>query len=243
MMKIIQAENLGLKFKYHREKRGTLKGTLARLISSQKRLPTEFWALRGLSFSVNKGETLGVIGRNGAGKSTLLRLIGGIYAPNEGLLEVTGSVSTLLSVTAGFQKELTGVENIYLTGVLMGFNEKEIDAVVEEVIEFSELGEFIEAPVKTYSSGMYARLGFSIAIKLKKDIMLIDEVLGVGDSKFREKCEKKIEETIKDDVTIVLVSHSMTAIEKFCDKVIWLEKPAIKEMGAPQYVVERYLGS
>ena len=239
-MEIIRAENIGIKFKLRHERRGTVKETLARVFANKRRRVEEFWALRGISFTVEKGQTLGVIGKNGSGKSTLLRVIGGIFVPDEGSLEVRGTVSTLLSITAGFQPELSGLENIYLNGVLMGFREQEIDSVLDDIIEFSELGRFIESPVKTYSSGMYARLGFSIAINLKRDIMLIDEVLGVGDTKFREKCEERIEEVMKEGRTVVLVSHTMESIKRFSDKALWLDKGAIRGEGVPEEVIERY---
>lgn len=242
-MEIVIAENIGIKFKLHRRKRGSLKGALTNVLSGKRPKEREFWALRRVSFRVKKGETLGIIGKNGSGKSTLLRVIGGIYQPDEGWLEVNGSVSTLLSITAGFQPELSGLENIYLCGILMGFRKCEINKVLDEIIAFSELGDFIEAPLKTYSSGMYARLGFAIAIHLRRDIMLIDEVLGVGDAKFRAKCEKKIEELMNEGRTIVLVSHNMESIRKFADKVIWLDKGTVRAQGPPDEVIEQYLTS
>ena len=242
-MGIIKADNIGIKFKLRQEKRGTVRSTLARLFSRQKMSVQDFWALRRVDFSIKKGEVLGVIGRNGSGKSTLLRVIGGIFVPDEGSIEIEGTVSTLLSVTVGFQPELSGLDNIYLNGVLMGFKEQEIDEVLDDIIEFSELGKFIEAPVKTYSSGMHARLGFSIAINLKRDLMLIDEVLGVGDTQFRQKCEEKIERTMREGRTIVLVSHSMESIKKFADKVLWLDEGIVKAEGKPEEVIEQYLRS
>ncbi len=240
-MEIIKAENVGVKFKLHQERRGTIKGLLARTLANEQSKDQEFWALRGVSFSVDKGHTLGVIGRNGSGKSTLLRVIGRIFTPDEGSLEVRGTVSTLLSITAGFQPELSGLENIYLNGILMGFREPQIDCVLKDIIEFSELGRFIEAPVKTYSSGMYARLGFSIAIHLLRDIILIDEVLGVGDAKFRQKCERKLKELMDEGRTIVLVSHNMGFIKKFADKVIWLDHGRVRAEGPPEEVIQQYL--
>ncbi len=242
-MRIIQADNLGIKFQLHREKRGTVKGAIAGIFASKYSQSQEFWALRKVSFSVEKGEILGVIGRNGSGKTTLVRVIGGIFSPDEGKIEINGTVSTLLSITAGFQPELSGLENIYLNGILMGFKEREIDRLLDDIIKFSELGKFIEVPVKTYSSGMHARLGFSIAINLKRDIMLIDEVLGVGDTNFHEKCDKKIKDIMQEGRTIVLVSHSMESIKKFSDKVIWLERGIIQAGGKPQNIIEQYLES
>lgn len=241
-MEIIKADNLGIRFVLYHEKRNTLRGTISRVLLKKKRSKEEFWALRNVSFSVKKGDILGVIGSNGSGKSTLLRLIGHIFTPNEGALTVNGTVSTLLSVTAGFQQELTGLDNIYLSGLLMGFKLSDIDMVVDDIINFSELEKFIEMPVKTYSAGMYARLGFSIAINLKRDIMLIDEILGVGDNMFRKKCEKKFEELLRENRTIILVSHSMDSIKKFANKAILLDKGRIMAAGSPQEVTNVYLG-
>lgn len=240
-MEIITAENLGLKFKLHYEKRKTFKETIARSISNQKKGSQEFWALRKVNFRLEQGEILGVIGRNGSGKSTLLRVIGGIYSPDEGQIDVKGSVSTLLSITAGFKSDLSGIENIYLNGALMGFNEKQISAVLRDIVEFSELNQFIHAPVKTYSSGMYARLGFSIAVHLKKDIMLIDEVLGVGDAQFRLKSDEKMKQLMQEGRTIILVTHNMESIKRFATQVLWLEKGSVKRQGKPEDVIEEYL--
>ena len=242
-MEIVKAENIGVRFKLRRERRVTVKSAIARVFANDRRQVESFWALREVGFSLKKGEILGVIGRNGSGKSTLLRVIGRIFAPDEGRLEVRGSVSTLLSITAGFQPELSGLENIYLNGVLMGFREHEIDAVLDDIIEFCELERFLEARVKTYSSGMYSRLGFAIAINLRKSILLIDEVLGVGDTKFRQKCDNKIEELMAEDLTVILVSHSMNSIKRFADKVIWLDKGKIRAQGEPEEVIEQYLKS
>lgn len=240
-MEIITAENLGLKFKLHYEKGKTFKETIARSISKQKKGSQEFWALRRVNFGLEQGEILGVIGRNGSGKSTLLRVIGSIYSPDEGQIKVTGTVSTLLSITAGFKSDLSGIENIYLNGALMGFNEKQISAVLRDIVEFSDLNHFIHAPVKTYSSGMYARLGFSIAAHLKRDIMLIDEILGVGDARFRQKSDERIRRLMEEGRTIVLVSHNLESIKKFATRVIWLEKGSVVREGKPKEVIEQYM--
>jgi ABC-2 type transport system ATP-binding protein len=242
-MGIIKAKDLGIRFKLHRERRGTLRGSLARIFSSEQARIQEYWALRNISLTLEKGKVLGVIGRNGSGKSTLLRIIAGILTPDEGAIEVGGTISSLLSITVGFQAELSGLDNIYLNGVLLGFREKEIDAVLDNIVEFSELGRFIEVPVKTYSSGMRARLGFSIAINLHRDIMLVDEILGVGDTQFRQKCEIEIEQLMHEGKTIILVSHNMESIKKFADKVVLLEKGMMKFLGRPQEAIERYLAT
>lgn len=242
-MDIIKADNLGLSFKVKRKKKGYVQDAIAGMFRNRRNKADRFWALRGVSFTVAKGETLGVIGRNGSGKSTLLRVIGGIYPPDEGLIEVKGRVSTLLSTTAGFLPELSGRENIYLDGILMGFKEKEIDELLDKIIDFAELGDFINMPVKTYSSGMYARLGFSIAINVREDILLVDEVLGAGDAKFNQKARQAMEEVLTEGRTIVLVSHNMDTIGRFANKVMWLEQGRVVALGPPEEIIGRYLGA
>lgn len=235
---LIKANDIGVKFKLRLDKRPTLKKFV---VQGLKRQPSqEFWALRNVSFSVHEGETLGVIGLNGSGKSTLLRVIGGIFAPDEGRIEVRGRVSTLLSLTAGFQPELTGSENIYLVGMLMGLKLAEIQKHYTAIVEFAEIGKFINAPVKTYSAGMLARLGFAIAAHLECDILLIDEILGVGDQNFRKKSQAKIRELLGQDHTVILVSHSMEAIQEFSTRVLWLHKGRVQKYGDPQSVVREY---
>ena len=238
---IIQAQSVGVKFPWRRERGRTLQGALAQALRNLRRKKQWFWALRGVSFTLEKGEILGIIGRNGSGKTTLLRTLAGIYPPDEGSVEVQGTVSTLLSLGAGFQPELSGLENIYINGVIMGFSEQEIDQVVDEIIRFAELEEFIEAPVKTYSSGMAARLGFAIAAHLKRDIMLIDEVLGVGDAQFRKKCEERMHDLMQEGRTIVLVSHGMESIRRFATQALWLDKGRVRAQGHPDEVIEQYL--
>jgi len=240
-MDIIKADNLGISFKVGKQKRGSLRDTIAGMFTNRHNKVDSFWALRGVNFTLEKGKTLGVIGRNGSGKSTLLRVIAGIFPPDEGQVEVRGTVSTLLSTTSGFQPELSGVENIYLNGIVMGLREKEIDELLDSIISFSELGDFINLPVKTYSSGMYARLGFSIAVNVKQDILLVDEILGAGDAKFKQKSQEKMAELLTSGRTIVLVSHNMDAVKKFADKVIWLDKGKVIAQGEPEEVVNQYL--
>ena len=173
-MSVIKADNLGLSFRLRKRKKRHTQDAISDLFRRERADSGRFWALSGVSFTVARGETLGVIGRNGSGKSTLMRVIGGIYSPDEGRIEVAGKVSTLLSVNAGFQPDLTGAENIYLNGVLLGLKASEIDELFDRIVDFSELGDFINMPVKTYSSGMNARLGFSIAVNVKEDVLLVD---------------------------------------------------------------------
>lgn len=242
MKDILIAENLGIKFYLNSHKRHTVKNTVSKLLSPGRIKKNAFWALKNISFKLEEGKILGVIGKNGAGKSTLLRTLGGIYKPDEGYLEAKGTISTLLSLGTGFQGELSGAENIYLSGVVMGFTEQEVSKQFDNIVKFSELGEFIDQPVKTYSSGMYARLGFSIAMHLKRDIMLIDEVLGVGDESFKVKSHAKIKELLEENRTFVIVSHSLPAILQFSHKVLLLEQGKMVAFGKPQEMVDKYLG-
>lgn len=199
-----------------------------------------FWALKGINFHVNKGEVLGVIGRNGSGKSTLLKLLSGLIVPDKGKYVVRGQKPVLLSLGAGFEVELSGVENIYLNGLLLGHKKKDIDDRLEEIIEFSELGDFIYKPVRTYSAGMRSRLGFSTAITLDPDILLIDEVLGVGDTAFQEKCKSAILSKIQDGRTVILVTHSASLVRQICHRVVWIHLGEQKEVGDTNEVVAHY---
>ena len=241
-MEIIKVENVGLKLRMHARHKKSIKSVVGDIVKRRQKKDNSFWALRNINFTVNKGQVVGIIGKNGSGKSTLLRVIAGIFAADEGTIKINGSVSTILSITTGFQQELSGLENIYLSGILMGFREDEIQKAIDEIVEFSELGSFIYSPVKVYSSGMGARLGFSIAMTLKRDIMLIDEILSVGDFKFREKCEKKTKELMSENRTIVLVSHNMETIKKFSNQVLWIDKGELKSYGNSEKVINDYLG-
>lgn len=192
-----------------------------------------FEAIHGISFDVQEGEIMGIIGKNGSGKSTLLRAMAGIFSPDEGTIDLHGHTVSLLSIGVGFQKKLTGRENIILSGMLLGFSEKQVREKMDEIIEFSELGDFIDKPVKTYSSGMYSKLAFSITAVLKTEIMLIDEVLSVGDAKFKKKSYKKMKELITDSKrTVIIVSHSSDTIRKLCNTVLWLHDGNIKMQGS-----------
>ena len=222
---------------YYRDmKRVTLKKW-----SKEKGSGKIFKAVKGVSFEVPKGQILGICGKNGSGKSTLLRAISGIFSPDKGSINLHGNTISLLSIGVGFQKQLTGYENIYLSGMLLGYNKEQIDAKVDEIIEFSELGDFVYKPVRSYSSGMYSKLAFSITAVLETDIMLIDEVLSVGDIHFKEKSYNKMKELISDaDRTVVIVSHSLDTIKNLCDEVLWLHEGKIKEYGKPEEVIEKY---
>jgi len=241
---IIQANNLGIKYKISKFKRSSVKDLL-KVVGTRNSLKSdsEFWALKNLNFSVEPGDILGVLGKNGSGKSTLLRTIAGIYLPDEGSLTVNGTVSSMLTLSSGFKEDLSGVENIYLIGVITGFTEKEIKSKFKEIVNFSELGDFIYQPVKSYSSGMKARLGFSIATSLKRDIMLVDEILGVGDFKFREKSRKKMIELINSDITVILVSHDAETIREYSNKCIWIHEGELKAAGNTEEVMTQYMNS
>lgn len=200
-----------------------------------------FKAVKGVSFEVPKGQILGICGKNGSGKSTLLRAISGIFSADKGSINLHKNSISLLSIGVGFQKKLTGYENIYLSGMLLGYSKSEIDKKIDEIIEFSELGDFIYRPVSSYSSGMYSKLAFSITAILETDIMLIDEVLSVGDIHFKEKSYNKMKELISDSSrTVVIVSHSTKTIVELCDKVIWLHEGEIKDQGDPEKIMEAY---
>lgn len=209
---------------------------------SRKKIKDKYYeAVKGISFAVEKGEILGIIGRNGCGKSTMLRAIAGIYSPDEGVVETFDNKVALMAIGVGFQPQLTGRENIYLSGRLLGFSEEKMQKLSRKIIDFSELGEFIDRPVRTYSSGMYSKLAFSITSALEPDIMLLDEVLSVGDQHFREKSLAKMKELIgRKDRTVVIVSHSISTLTELCDKVLWMHDGQLKKIGDPREVLKEY---
>lgn len=201
------------------------------------------WVLNGISFTVKKGEAIGLIGHNGSGKSTSLKLLTRIMYPDEGSIEMKGRVSSLIELGAGFHPDMSGRENIYINASIFGLTKKEIDARMPEITGFSELENFLDNPVRTYSSGMYMRLAFSVAINVNADILLIDEILAVGDVNFQNKCFEKLKEIKRNGTTIVIVSHSLSQIEQICDRTLWLESGVIREDGIPKYVHESYLNA
>lgn len=201
----------------------------------------EFVAVEDVSFTVDEGQIVGIVGKNGSGKSTMLRSIAGIFSPNKGTIDINNHSISLLSIGVGFEKALSGRENIFLVGLLLGFTEAQIKEHIDEIIEFSELGSFIDKPVETYSSGMYSKLAFSITAILETDIMLIDEVLSVGDAKFKKKSFKKMKELISNEKrTVLIVSHNSDTIRELCSKVIWLHEGHLKMFGDTQEVLEKY---
>lgn len=201
------------------------------------------WVFHQLSFSLNRGDSLGVIGNNGVGKSTLLRLMAGIIDPDEGTVTNHGVSTALMSLSGGFYPELSGVQNILLGGVLLGFTEQEVRARMDAIIDFAELGKHIDKPVNTYSTGMKARLNFSRAAMLDADVLLIDEVLSVGDKNFRGKCEELMRERITSEQTVVYVSHNEKSVAQLCNQVLWIDEGAVRALGPAEEIVEQYLAS
>ena len=227
-----------LKIRYRSLNKMSIRKSLFKLRKSKVET---FEAVKGISFDVPKGEIMGIVGKNGSGKSTLLRAIAGIFSPDEGSIDIFDNTISLLSIGVGFQKKLTGRENIFLSGMLLGFSEEQVKEKLPEIIKFSELGKFIDRPVKTYSSGMYSKLAFSITAILETDIMLIDEVLSVGDAKFKKKSYKKMQQLIQDkDRTVIIVSHSSDTLRKLCDSILWLHEGVIKMQGSVEEVLPAY---
>lgn len=210
------------------------------LAFSRKKLYTEHYALNNVSFQINKGETVGIIGTNGAGKSTLLKIITGVLTPTSGCAKVKGRISALLELGAGFNMEYSGIENIYLNGTMCGFTKEEVDERIEDILQFADIGDFVNQPVKTYSSGMFVRLAFAVAINIDPEILIVDEALSVGDVFFQAKCYKKFEDFKKRGKTILLVSHSLGTVAKYCDKVILLNKGTKVDEGTPSAMIDLY---
>lgn len=238
-MYAIEVENMTKVFHVlHRET--SVKAATLRWLRLQFPQRSDFLALDNISFKVPPGQAVGVIGRNGSGKSTLLTLLSHIYRPTKGSITVRGRVATLLELGAGFHPEFTGTENVFLNGVILGIPRQELEKRLASIIDFAEIGEFIDTPVKHYSSGMVTRLGFSVAVHVNPDILLVDEVLAVGDISFQEKCYAKIEEFKQQGVTIFFVSHDMRAICRVSDRVIWIDQHVVRADGLPDEVIAEY---
>lgn len=235
---MIEIKNVSKSFKIYHDKATTLKERLLFLRSSKADV---FWALKDINLTIESGKTVGLIGHNGSGKSTLLKLITKIIYPTSGEIITRGRVSSLLELGAGFHPDFTGRENIYINASIFGLSRKEIDSKLESIIEFSELRDFIDSPIRTYSSGMYTRLAFSVAVHVSPDILLIDEILAVGDINFQKKCIAKIKEFKKKGVTMVFVSHNMNDVLEICDSVVWLDKGRMIEYGDTETIAEKYL--
>ena len=229
----IKVQNVGKVYKLYDKPIDRLREPIS---LSKKQYHKEFYALNDVSFEIKKGETVGIIGKNGAGKSTLLKIITGVLTPSSGHVHVNGRIASLLELGAGFNPEYTGIENIYLQGTLMGYSHSEMEAKIDEILAFADIGDFVHQPVKSYSSGMFARLAFSVAINVEPDILIVDEVLSVGDFRFQEKCEKRIQGMMKEDTTILFVSHSIDQVKKICKRAIWIEKGHIRDDGPSDIV-------
>lgn len=246
MANAIVLEDVAKRFRLYHSRPRTLQEKFVSLLqmptrSAQPKTSEEFWALRDVSLEIERGQTVGLIGPNGSGKSTALKLMARILEPTSGVITVDGRVSALLELGAGFHPDLTGRENIFLNGALLGLNQDDIERHFDEIVAFSELESFIDMPVKHYSSGMYMRLGFSVAVHLDPDILLIDEVLAVGDASFQNKCFERLADLRRSDVTVVLVSHDLGTVQSMCDKVYWFSHGDLVESGQPTDVIMSYL--
>jgi ABC-type polysaccharide/polyol phosphate transport system ATPase subunit len=235
----IRAEDVSVTYRTSFERTPTLRSTMLRL-GRRERVVREIEALRDVSFEIRHGSVLGIIGANGAGKSTLVRTVAGILPPTEGRVEVRGRVSTLLALGVGFNKDLSGRENVVLGGLAAGLKREQLAEKYDEIVEFAELGDFMELPMRTYSSGMYGRLAFSVAVNMDPDILLIDEALSVGDARFRRKSFDKMRELCGQARTIVLVSHSMGSISDLCDQAIWMHRGELRMWDEPDSVIDAY---
>ena len=233
----VVVEDVSKKFRLYHERNLSLKSAVMRGRTSRH---DEFWALRNVSFDVEAGQTYGIIGSNGSGKSTLLKCLAKIYWPTSGAITYNGKMASLLEVGSGFHYELSGRENIFLNGSILGMSKKEIESKLDSIIDFSGVERFIDQPVKNYSSGMYVRLGFSVAIHVQPDILVVDEVLSVGDEEFQRKSFEKFLDLKREGKTIILVSHALDTVAEICDQVSWIEKGELRESGAAPKVVEAY---
>ena len=239
-MEVITVQNVWKNYRLYHDKGSTLK---EKIIFKTRNRFEDRWVLKDVSFSIQKGETIGLIGENGSGKSTLLKLLTRIIYPNQGEIQLTGKVSSLLELGAGFHPDMTGRENIYMNASIFGLTRGEIDAKLQDIIAFSELEDSIDYPVRTYSSGMYMRLAFSVAINVEPDILLVDEILAVGDVNFQHKCYYKMKEIKAKGVTIVIVTHDLSTVEKMCDRALWIDDGSLQMVGEPKPCINAYLQS
>lgn len=239
---IISVDNVSMRFNLAREKVDSLKEYIIKAMKGKIQFD-EFWALNDVSFTVNRGDSVGLIGLNGSGKSTMLKIIARVLKPTKGSISVNGTVAPLIELGAGFDFDLTGKENIYLNGALLGRSRKVMDEALEDIIEFSELREFMDVPMKNYSSGMLSRLAFAIATAGKADILIVDEVLAVGDFRFQQKCIDRIHGMMKDGTTVLFVSHSIDQVKELCNKVVWLKSGQIHMKGDSKEICEIYRNS
>ena len=239
MGSVINVNDVSMMFNLSSEKIDSIKEYFIKAVRRELHFQ-EFWALRDISFTLEKGDSLGIVGLNGSGKSTLLKIVSGILKPTKGTVETCGSIAPLIELGAGFDANLSARENIYLNGTVLGFSPKYLDEKFDEIVEFSELREFLDVPLKNYSSGMVARLAFAVATMTKPDILIADEILSVGDFLFQEKCEKRMAELLSGGTTVILVSHSIEQIERMCNKVAWLDHGHLRRLGPTKEVTAEY---
>ena len=238
---MIKLDGISMRFNLGLEPNYSIKEAFISIFDKKRRpKKTDFWALQDVSFEVKKGEVIGLIGSNGAGKSTLLKIVSGVMKPTKGKVTVNGQISPMIELGAGFDVELTARENIYLNGAILGYSKQFIDDKFDEIVEFSELRDFLDAPVKNFSSGMIAKLAFSIATVVDPEILIVDEILSVGDIKFQEKSKNKMMEMIKGGTTVLYVSHSLESIEELCDKVVWLDHGKLVKVGNTKEICKEY---
>ena len=239
---IIRANDISMRYLMTYDRIQSIKEYIVQMLRGKIKYE-EFWALKNVSFEVDRGEVVGIVGHNGAGKSTLLKVISGILKPTGGELEVHGNVVPMLELGSGFDHDLTGRENIFLNGSILGYSEKYLKEKYEQIVEFSELGKFIDVPIRIYSSGMLMRLAFSIATVVQPEILIVDEILAVGDAAFQEKSKARMLELMSGGTTVLFVSHSLEQIREMCDRVIWLEHGQIKAIGATKEICDAYEAS
>lgn len=238
---MIILKNVSMKFNLGVEKDNSLKMIFINLFTPKKKKKKDyFWALKDIDFRINKGDVVGIIGANGAGKSTLLKVVSGVYKPTTGTVEVNGKISPMIELGAGFDGELTARENIYLNGAILGYSKEFLEQKFDEIVEFSELKDFLDVPVKNFSSGMVAKLAFSISTIVDPEVLIVDEILSVGDIKFQEKSKNKMMSMIEGGTTVLYVSHSIDSIKELCSKVIWLDHGKIIKMGDTKEICDEY---
>lgn len=236
---MVEVEEVSIRFNLEKERVNSIKEYILRRMKGKIEYD-EFWALKNVSFQVEKGDSVGLVGLNGSGKSTLLKVIAGVLKPTKGEVKIHGTIAPLIELGAGFDFDLTGRENVFLNGSILGYSRKRMMEYYDDIVEFSELSEFMDVPVKNYSSGMLSRLAFAIATIGKPDILIVDEVLSVGDFRFQQKCEQRIQNMIGDETTVLFVSHSIEQVKTICRRAVWLEKGQVKMIGTSEEVGNLY---
>ena len=236
---MVEVEEVSIRFNLEKERVNSIKEYILRRMKGKIEYD-EFWALKNVSFQVEKGDSVGLVGLNGSGKSTLLKVIAGVLKPTKGEVKIHGTIAPLIELGAGFDFDLTGRENVFLNGSILGYSRKQMMEYYDDIVEFSELSEFMDVPVKNYSSGMLSRLAFAIATIGKPDILIVDEVLSVGDFRFQQKCEQRIQNMVGDETTVLFVSHSIEQVKTICRRAVWLEKGQVKMIGTSEEVGNLY---